>query len=82
VVDPLERWSFSAATLGLIQPWRHWRWPPEDRLPTIIPPGVPLDDHSTPITTLAINAHGDLLMAADLVGRIWLWDVGASAAAD
>lgn len=75
VVDPLERWSFSAATLGAVQPWRHWRWPPEDQLPSIIPLGVSSDDHSTPVTVLATDAHGDLLIAGDLAGRIWLWDV-------
>ena len=75
VVDPLERWSFSAATLGAIQPWRHWRWPPEDRLPTIVPPGVSSADLSMPVTTLATDAHGDLLLAGDLAGRIWLWEV-------
>lgn len=74
-VDPLERWSFSAATLGAIQPWRHWRWPPEDRLETIAPPGISPADRSTLVTVLATNAHGDLLLAGDLAGRIWLWDV-------
>jgi hypothetical protein len=82
VVDPLERWSFSAATLAIIQPWRHWRWPPEDRLPVIAPPGIATADHSTPVTALATDAHGDLLLASDLAGRIWLWDVQASAATD
>ena len=81
VVDPLERWSFSAATLALIQPWRHWRWPPEDQLPGIVPPGVSPGDRSTSVTALATDARGDLLIAAALAGRIWLWDVRAIVAA-
>lgn len=82
VVDPLERWSFSAGALGSIQPWRHWRWPPEDRLPMVIPPGVSPDDRSASVTALATDARGNLLIAADSAGRIWFWDVRAIAATD
>lgn len=74
-LDPQERWAYAAATLERIQPWRYWRWRPQDRLPELIPPGVADADRETRVTALAVGADGGLLAAGDERGRLWLWRV-------
>lgn len=74
-LDPQERWAYVAVSLARIRPWRYWRWPPQDRLPELIPPGVADADRETRVTALAVGADGGLLAAGDERGRLWLWHV-------
>jgi WD40 repeat protein len=80
-LDPQERWAYSAATLERIQVWRYWRWPPQDRLPTLSAPGMSSADRGVRITALAVGVGGALLAAGDERGRVWLWRVGATGTA-
>lgn len=82
VLDPQERWAYAATTLERIQPWRYWRWPPQDRLPALIPPGVADADRTTRMTALAVGADGRLLAAGDERGRVWVWRVGTVGSVD